>query len=178
MSGLKLMGTLLMLITFASFSQTNSPAPAAGDKKSLASSDEVIHTLLVLDRNVLENAKVLIHDLETKETLYNETARFHAEEMGRSLNQSESYLSRIGKATDLAIDEIGIGYLAGLHRHYLNAIAAQRAIQEELGRPSPAKKVLRMKTAVIYAELKKAEVEQLEFDTKEGIKEPEPPRDQ
>ena len=177
MSASKLVGLIAVAVAFTSYSQgiSISAAPA---KKSLAESDEAIHTLLVLDRNTIENAKVLVHDLATKQVLYNETALYHANEIGRSLDASEGYLTRLGTATDIAIDEIGVAYLTGLHRHYVKAIGEQREMAAELAKPAPAKSVLMMKATVIYSEMKKAESEQLEMDSKEGIKEPEAPRAQ
>jgi hypothetical protein len=169
----------LIAIATATFSSAQGGANSAMPlKRSLAESDEVIHSLLVLDKNVIENAKVLIHDLRTKQALYNESALYHTNEIGRSLNTSEDYLSRLGKATDVAIDEIGIGYLAGLHKHYVKAIDEQRALKDELAKGVPEKSVLLMKATVIYAEMKKAESEQLEMDRSAGIKEPETPAGQ
>jgi hypothetical protein len=144
-------------------------------KKSLYENDQVIHTLLVLDRNALENAKVLIHDLVTKGVIHLKTAAFHSSEILRSLNASEGYLAELENSTDIALDEMQLRYLAGLHRHYLNAIAEQKELDVELARANPKREVIRMKTLHIYAEVKKAEREQLQMDSASGISEPEAP---
>ena len=52
-------------------------------KKAMAENDEYIHALLAADRNVLENAKVLIHNIVTKQKLFNEMAQYHSDEIGR-----------------------------------------------------------------------------------------------
>jgi hypothetical protein len=164
----------LLAITFASYGQSGSTAPAP-DKKRIAESDEVIHSLVVLDKNVIENAKVLIHDLKTRTAIRHETARRHIDEIDRSLAASESYLAKLENASDIAIDEIGLAYFAGLHKHYQNAIAQEKAIRSELAKPKPEKSVLIMKATIIYSEAKKAESEQLELDRRAGIMEPEEP---
>jgi hypothetical protein len=145
------------------------------NKKSLYENDQVIHTLLVLDRNTLENAKVLIHDLETKGVVHLKTAGFHSSEMLRSLNASEQYLGELENATDIALDEMQLRYLAGLHQHYLNAIAEQKELDRELAGVTPSREIIKMRALHIYAEMKKAEKEQLQMDSASGIKEPEAP---
>jgi len=145
------------------------------NKKGLYENDQVIHTLLVLDRNTLENAKVLIHDLETKGVVHLKTAGFHSSEMLRSLNASEAYLGGLENATDIALDEMQLRYLAGLHRHYLNAIAEQKELDRELAGVAPSREIIKMRTLHIYAEMKKAEKEQLQMDSASGITEPGAP---
>ncbi len=145
------------------------------NKKSLYENDQVIHTLLVLDRNTLENAKVLIHDLETKGVVHLKTAGFHSSEILRSLNASEQYLGELENATDIALDEMQLRYLAGLHQHYLNAIAEQKELDRELAGVTPSREIIKMRALHIYAEMKKAEKEQLQMDSASGIKEPEAP---
>jgi hypothetical protein len=144
-------------------------------KKSLYENDQAIHVLLVLDENTLQNAKVLIHDLETKGVVNAKTAGFHSNEMRRSLNTSEEYLAGLENATDVALDEMQLRYLAGLHEHYLNAIAEQKALDLELARPNPERSFIRMKALHIYAEMKSAKGEQLKMDSASGIREPAEP---
>jgi hypothetical protein len=144
-------------------------------KKAMAENDEYIHALLVIDKNVLDNAKVLIHNIGTKQKLFTEMAQYHSDEMARSLHSSESYLDRLEKATDIALDEIGVQYCAGLHKHYRYAIEQQRGIQAELKKALPEKSVIKMKTVVIYAEMKKAEDEQKKMNEKAGVAEPGEP---
>ncbi len=144
-------------------------------KKSLYESDQVIHTLLILDKNAIENAKVLIHDLETKGIIHAQTAGFHSSEILRSLNASEQYIAGLESATDIALDVMQLRYLAGLHQHYLRAIEEQKDLDRELAKPYPERSYITMKTLRIYAEMKKAEREQLQMDSTSGIKEPEAP---
>jgi hypothetical protein len=144
-------------------------------KKAMADNDEYIHSILAADRNVLENAKVLIHDLETKKAVYNEMALYNTDEMGRSLDASEQYLTKLEKATDIAMDVIYVKYLKGLHQHYLYSLEQVKAIQAELKKSPPEKSVITMKATVIYAEMKKAEEEQIKMHEKMGISEPGEP---
>lgn len=159
---------------FVAYAQVNDSATVRW-KKAMADNDEYIHAILSADRNVLENTKVLLHNLETKKVLYNTMALYHTDEMGRSLHSSEQYLTLLEKATDIAIDELYVRYLKGLHSHYTNAIAQLSGIQAELKKGVPEKSVITMKATVIYAEMKKAEVEQLNMHGKMGLKEPEEP---
>jgi hypothetical protein len=144
-------------------------------KKAMADNDEYIHALLITDKNVLNNAKVLIHNIETKQKLFNEMAQYHSDEIGRSLRSSEDYLDKLEKATDIALDRIGVQYLAGLHKHYRYAIEQQKEIQAELQKASPEKSIIKMKAVVIYAEMKKAEDEQIKIDKTAGVAEPGEP---
>jgi hypothetical protein len=73
------------------------------------------------------------------------------------------------------MDEIYVRYLKGLHSHYANALAQLSGIQAELKKGVPEKSVIKMKATVIYAEMKKAEAEQLNMHEKMGVKEPEEP---
>lgn len=166
--------TFVLIAAFLSSSQTNDSALIRW-KKAMSDNDEYIHAILSADRNVLENAKVLIHNLETKEAVFNEMALYHVDEMGRSIQASEFYLAKMTKATDIAIDQIYIRYLNDLHRYYQKSLEQLRDIQAELKRSPPEKSVIKMKATVIYAEMKKAEEEQTKMHEKMGIAEPGEP---
>jgi hypothetical protein len=165
---------LTACVLFAAYAQINDSAVMRW-KKAMADNDEYIHAILSADRNVIENTKVLLHNLETKKVIYNTMAIYHTDEMGRSLHSSEQYLTLLEKATDIAMDEIYVRYLKGLHSHYANALAQLSGIQAELKKGVPEKSVIKMKATVIYAEMKKAEAEQLNMHEKMGVKEPEEP---
>ena len=122
---------LAACVLFAVYAQINDSATVRW-KKAMADNDEYIHAILSADRNVLENTKVLLHNLETKKAIYNTMALYHTDEMGRSLHASEQYLTLLEKATDIAMDEIYVRYLKGLHIHYANALAQLSGIQIEL----------------------------------------------
>jgi hypothetical protein len=168
-------GILIVLsAAFISGSQTNDSAVIRW-KKAMANNDEYIHALLTADRNVLENAKVIIHNLKSKEAFFNDIVRYHADEMGRSLNASDRYLTLMSKATDIAIDEIYVRYLADLHRHNLKSLEELKEIKVELKKAKPGRSVIIMKATTIYAEMKSAEEEQLKMHEKMEVKEPEEP---
>jgi hypothetical protein len=168
-------GILIVLsAAFMSGSQTYDSAVVRW-KKAMADNDEYIHALLAADRNVLENAKALIHNLKTKEAFFKDMARYHADEMGRSLSASDRYLSAMTNATNIAIDEIYVRYLADLHRHNLKALGELREIKAELKKSKPGKTVIIMKATTIYAEMKESEEEQLKMDEKMEVREPEVP---
>ena len=94
---------------------------------------------------------------------------------GQGLQSSESYLDRLEKATDIALDQISVQYLAGLHKHFRNAFEKQGEIQAELKKEAPEKSVIKMKAVVIYAEMKKAEDEQTKMNEKAGVAAPGEP---
>jgi hypothetical protein len=150
--------------------------PLALWKQALSDNDEYLHILQVLDRNTIENAKALIHNMETKKPVNAAIATFHSNEIGRSLAASEDYLTRLEKATDKAMDAMQAGYLVDLHRYYRKAIQDQKLLQEELVKASPATSVIVMKAAAIYAEMEKAGKEQIDLDVKMDIKEPGIPK--
>ena len=104
----------LLVVAAVSFSMAAS-GTAARLKAALSENDEIIHTLLLLDRNVKDHAMVFIHDLETKGVIRHETAGYHSTEMLRSLDTSEAYLVRLSNSTDIAIDAMGLSYLNGMH---------------------------------------------------------------
>ena len=167
----------MMMVLFTSFiseSQINDSAVVRW-KKAMSDNDEYIHALLTADRNILDNAKALIHNLKTKRKVYNGVALYHADEMGRGLNASERYLTLMSKATDIAIDEIYVRYLADLHRHNVRSLAELREIKAELKKAKPGKSVIIMKATTIYAEMKNAEEDQLKMLEKMEIREPEEP---
>lgn len=141
-------------------------------KKALSDNDEYLHAIEALDKNVLENAKVLIHNLQTKEAIFLQTASYQCAEMGKCLETSEEYLTRLQKTTDMAMDEIQVSYYAGLHQHYRNAIKAREAFKEELSKASPTKSVLEMNALTIYGEITKASNEQKAMQKKMDIKGP------
>ncbi|MGA2506400.1 MAG: hypothetical protein ABSF80_02885 [Chitinispirillaceae bacterium] len=165
---------LAACVFFAAYAQINDSVVVRW-KKAMADNDEYIHAILSADRNVIENTKVLLHNLESKKVIYNTMALYHTDEMGRSLHSSDQYLTLLEKATDIAMDEIYVRYLKGLHTHYANALAQLSGIQAELKKGVPEKSVIKMKATVIYAEMKKAEAEQLNMHEKMGVKEPEEP---
>lgn len=142
-------------------------------KKALAENDEYLHALETMDKNVIENARVLIHNLQTKKALFLQTANYHSDEIGKSLTLSEDYLTRLQKTTDIAMDEIQVAYYAGLHKHYRNAIKAHEALRLELTKASPVNSVIEMNALYIYSEISKADSEQKELQHKMKIKEPE-----
>jgi hypothetical protein len=144
-------------------------------KRALAANDEYLHALQVLDRNVMQNAQTLIHNLRTKSRVNLEMAKYHSDEIGRSLATSDSYLTRLSKATDIAIDKIHLAFLIDLHSYYKKAIADHKQLQEELVKASPATSVLIMKALAIYSEMEKAGKEHIDLDTKMDIKEPASP---
>lgn len=145
-------------------------------KQALADNDEYLHALQVMDRNTLENAKALIHNMQTEEAANIAIATYHSEEIGRSLASSEDYLTRLEKATKKAMDAMQLGYLADLHRYYQNAIKEQKLLQAELVKASPATSVIVMKAMAIYAEMEKAEKGHIDLDLKMGILEPGIPK--
>jgi hypothetical protein len=144
-------------------------------KKAFSESDEYIHALQAADKNVIEHAKIVIHNLDTKKALFVQMLQEQNEEMGKSLNSSESYLDRWAKATDLAMDALEIRYMAGLHKHYQIALQQQREIMAELKKAAPEKALMKMKVMTIYSEMKKAEDERLLMDKKMGVEEPKEP---
>jgi hypothetical protein len=144
-------------------------------KKVLSDNDEYLHALQVQDRNVLENAKVLIHNLRTKPTPDLAMAKYHSDEIGRSLHASDDYLTRLSKETDIAIDRIHLAYLVDLHAYYKRAIEIHGKLQEELIKASPTTSVVVMNALKIYAEMEKAGKEQIDLDLKADIKEPVAP---
>jgi len=168
-----LYAALSMVLTsfFAAFPQDDTMSLGQW-KKTLAANDEFLHALEVMDKNLLENAKALIHNLQTKKTVFLEMAKYHADEIGRGLASSENYLHKLQKATDIALDEIQIAFLAELHQHYRKAMEEHRALQAELIKASPATSVLIMKATNIYSEISKAESEQIELELKMEIKKP------
>lgn len=141
-------------------------------KLALDKNDEYLHVMESMDKNVIENAKVLIHNLQTKKALFLQTANFCSDEMGRCLDTSEAYLSRLQKATDIAMDEIQVVYYAGLHQHYVNAIKARDTLKAELAKGSPVNSKVKMNAFTIYGEIMKAEDEQKKMQEKMNIKEP------
>lgn len=169
------MGIMIVLCAFVLSGSQTGDSSMVRWKKSMSENDEYIHALLAADRNVLENAKVLIHDLVTKKAIFNEMALYHTDEMGRSLKASEQYLTLLEKATDIAMDEIYVGYLTGLHKHYTYALEQLGEIQAELKKALPGKSVIIMKTTTIYAEMKNAESEQTKMNERMDVKEPEEP---
>jgi hypothetical protein len=171
----QIIGVVAMLFAIVFSNTQANDTLMARWKMAMNENDEYLHALLAADRNVLENAKVLIHNLDTKKAFSNEMAAYHAEEIARGLRSSESYLDRLERATDIALDEIGVRYLAGLHQHYTNAMEQERAIQSELRKTSIEKSIIKMKAVVVYAEIKKAAEEQTEIDKKAGIMAPEEP---
>jgi hypothetical protein len=142
-------------------------------KKALTDNDEYLHAIEVLDKNILENAKVLIHDLQTKKAILLQTASYQCDEMGKCLATSEDYLTRLQKTTDIAMDEIQVAYYAGLHQHYRNAIKAREALKKELSKASPTSSVLEMNAFTIYGEITKANNEQKAMQKEMNIKEPD-----
>jgi hypothetical protein len=170
---LAIMATV-MFAAFMAVSQTNDSAVVRW-KKAMADNDEYIHALLTADRNVLENAKALIHDLKTKKAVFDKITQYHVDEMGRSITASEFYLTEMTKATDIAIDQIYIGYLNDLHRYYRKSLEELSGIQAELKKTPPQKSVITMKATTIYAEMKKAEDAQIRMHGKMGIEEPGEP---
>lgn len=155
----------------------NETIPLAQWKQTLSDNDEYLHALQVMDRNTIENAKALIHNIQTKEAANIAIATYHSDEMGRSLASSEDYLTRLEKATDKAMDAMQLGYLVDLHRYYQKAIQEQKLLQAELLKASPAKSVILMKAMAIYAEMNKAGKEQVDLDLKMDIKEPGIPKE-
>jgi hypothetical protein len=164
----------VLLGAFIAVSQNNDSALIRW-KKAMADNDEYIHALMTADRNVLENAKALIHDLKTKKAVFEKITQYHVDEMGRSINASEFYLTEMTKATDIAIDQIYVGYLNDLHRYYRKSLEELSGIQAELKKTPPQKSVITMKATTIYAEMKKAENEQIRMHGKMGIEEPGEP---
>jgi anion-transporting ArsA/GET3 family ATPase len=161
---------IVMVGFFAVFSQQDTLHLKL--KKSLAENDEYLHALEAMDKNVIENAKVLVHNLQTKKALFLQTANYHSDEIGRSLASSEDYLTKLQKVTDIAMDEIQIAYYAGLHQHYRNAINAHETLKAELAKASPTNSVIEMNALTIYSEITKADNEQKEMQHKMNIKEP------
>jgi len=141
-------------------------------KAALADNDEYLQSLEVLDKNVMENAKVLVHNLRSKARIFMETANGECDEMGRCLQTSEDYLTQLQKRTDIAIDEISVAYYAGLHKHYRNAIKARTALKAELSKASPANAALEMNALTIYSEIAQADSEQQAMQKKLNIEEP------
>jgi hypothetical protein len=172
--GISVVTSVILCAVFLSNSQINDSAVIRW-KKAVQENDEYIHALLTADRNVLENTRDLIHDLGTKKAIFNEMALYHTDEMGRSLKASEQYLTLLEKATDIAMDEIYVRYLKGLHNHNTNALEQLREIQAELKKAAPGKSLIIMKATTIYAEMKKAEEEQVKMHEKMEIKEPGEP---
>jgi hypothetical protein len=166
---------LAMLLVYPAIPQ-NDTITLAQWKQALSDNDEYLHLLQVLDRNTIENAKALIHNMETKKTANVAIATYHSIEIGRSLAASEDYLTRLEKATDKAMDAMQAGYLVDLHRYYRKAIQEQKLLQEELVKVSPATSVIVMKAAAIYAEMEKAGKEQIDLDLKMEIKQPGVPK--
>lgn len=162
----------VMLAGFIAAYPQDDTSKIAHWKQALSDNDEYLHALSVLDKNVMENAKVLIHNIETKRSANYEIAKNHSAEIARSLAASENYLTRLEKATDQALDAMQLGYLADFHQHYRKAIEEQLMLQEELIKASPAKSVIVMKAKAIYAEMEKAGKEQIDLDLKMEIKEP------
>lgn len=154
----------------------NDTIPLVQWKQALSDNDEYLHALQVMDRNTIENAKALIHNMQTKATANMAIAIYHSDEMGRSLAESEDYLTRLEKATNKAMDAMQLGYLADLHRYYRKAIQEQKLLKEELIKVSPATSVIVMKATAIYAEMEKAGKEQIDLDLKMDIKEPGNPK--
>jgi hypothetical protein len=142
-------------------------------KKALVENDEFLHALKVMDNNIIENAKVLVHNMRTKKALFFETAKYHSDEIGRTLAASEDYLTQLQKKTDIAMDEIQVVYYAGLHQHYKKAIEESRALQDELIKATPATAVIEMEALTIYSEISKAESEQTDLERKMDIQEPQ-----
>jgi hypothetical protein len=156
---------------FFAFSQTDSLHMKM--KKTPAENDEYLHAMEVLDKNVLENAKALIHRLQTKETVFMQTAKFQCNEIGICLDTSDDYLTRLQKTTDIAMDEIQVAYYNGLHQHYRNAIKAHQALKAELLKPSPVNSIIKMNTFTIYGEITQADSERVEMQRKMDSKKPE-----
>jgi hypothetical protein len=163
----------VILATFFSVSSQKDSVSLERWKQAFSENDEYLHALEVNDHNILENAKVLIHNLQTKKKVFVEIAKFNSEEIKRSLNSSEAYLDRLEKATDLAMDAMQLGYFADLHKHYRMAIEKQKAMQEELVKASPATAAIVMNAQHIYSEILKAGTEQIELERKMDIKVPE-----
>jgi hypothetical protein len=115
--------------------------------------------------------------MQTKTTANMAIATYHSNEMGRSLAESEDYLTRLEKATDKAMDMMQLGYLVDLHKYYQKAIQEQKLLQAELLKASPAKSVILMKATAIYAEMEKAGQKQVDLDLKMDIKEPGIPKE-
>jgi hypothetical protein len=145
-------------------------------RKAMSENDSYLRLLQVLDNNVRENAAALILTMQKKRTTFMETAPYHSAEIGRSLAASQEYLDRLSRVSDIALDEIGIAYFAGLHRHYRKAIEEQKAIQAELIKQSPVTDFIIMKAQIIYSEMAEAGAEQIEIKRKLDIKEPVFPR--
>jgi hypothetical protein len=169
---------VIMIMLFSSFmsgSQTDDSALVRW-KKAMSENDEYIHALLVADRNVLENAKVIIHNLKSKKAVYNAMVQYHTDEMGRSLETADRYLAMMSKATDIAVDAIYVRYLADLHHHNVRSLEVLREIKAELKKSKPGKSVIIMNATTIYAEMKSAEEEQLKMHEKMEVSEPEEPK--
>ncbi len=164
-------GGLAMLLVSSGIPQDDTISLARW-KQALSENDEYLHVLQVLDRNTIENAKVLIHNIESKKPANIEIAKHHSDEIGRSLAASEDYLIRLEKATDKAMDAMHFSYLADLHRYYRKAIQEQQLLKGELIKASPATSVIVMKATAIYAEMEKAQKEQVNLDQKMDIKQP------
>jgi hypothetical protein len=156
---------------FLAFSQNDSMHLKL--KKTLVENDEYLHALEVLDKNVLENAKVLIRRVQTKETIFMQTANFQCNEIGICLDTSVDYLTRLQKSTDIAMDEIQVAYYNGLHKHYRNAIKAHEALKAELLKPSPANSIVKMNVLTIYGEIAQADSERVKMQKKIDSKKPE-----
>jgi uncharacterized protein YoxC len=165
---------LILIASFMAVSQTGDSVLVRW-KNAMADNDEYIHALLTADRNVLENARALIHDLKTKKAVFEKITQYHVDEMGRSIKASEFYLTEMTKATDIAIDQIYIGYLNNLHRYYRKSLEELSGIQAELKKTPPQKSVITMKATTIYAEMKKAEEEQIKMHGNMGVEEPGEP---
>lgn len=164
---------ILLVALSAAFSQSDTLSKERW-KELVVANDEYIQALIVLDKNVLENAKVLIHAFKTKRSASIEMARYHTSEIGRSLAASQDYLTRLQKATDIVMDEIQIAHLAGLHKHYQKAIGDHKVLQDELIKATPATAVIVMKAQEIYSEMEKAEKVQIDLHLKMEKKVPVP----
>jgi hypothetical protein len=166
---------LVTLLVYPAIPQIDT-IPLVQWKQALSDNDEYLHALQVMDRNTMENAKALIHNMQTEAKANMAIATYHSNEMGRSLAESEDYLTRLEKATNKAMDAMQLGYLADLHRYYRKAIQEQKLLKEELIKVSPATSVIVMKATSIYAEMEKAGKEQIDLDLKMGILEPGNPK--
>jgi hypothetical protein len=170
-----LIGLGLILPACALLAQQPSDSAMSPRMQAISDNSEYLHALQMMDQTVLENAKILIHNLETRQARFDEMDMMHAREIERGLLSSQQYLDRLEKATDIVFDKIELTLLSGLHRHYLKAMEQQKLIQDELAKATPENSVISMKAAIIYAEMKKAGEEQKQMLQKMGIKEPGEP---